>query len=136
MTSKTPRKHVHVAAVPMRWGDLDAFGHVNNILYFQYAEQARSDWMRRIWEGKRPPGTGMVVAHQQCDYRRPLEYPGVVEVHLSVDPPGRSSLTVWFEIRKSGDDVLYAEGNAKMVWMDLAAGRSAPLPDQVRQAAT
>lgn len=132
--SPNPRKPVFVAIVPMRWGDLDAYGHVNNILYFQYAEQARSEWMCSLLGDTRHPGQGMVVAHQHCDYKRPLGYPGIVEVHLSVDPPGRSSLTIWFEIRKSGEDVLYAAGNARMVWMDLAAGRSMPLPDRVRGA--
>jgi acyl-CoA thioester hydrolase len=129
-----PRKHVFTAHIPMRWGDMDAFGHINNTLYFRYSEQARSEWMASLFGTKRPPGHGLVLASTHCNFLKPLTYPGTLEVRMLTDPPGRTSLMTWFELRLSGDETLYAEGGAKMVWMDLAAGRPIPLPDVVLRA--
>lgn len=41
-------KHVYTVVMPIRWGDMDAMGHVNNTVYFQYLEQARIEWLRRL----------------------------------------------------------------------------------------
>ena len=129
-----PRKLAFTARVPMRWGDMDAYGHINNTMYFRYFEQARSEWAASVFGSKRPPGHGLVVLNTHCNFIKPLSYPGTLDVRILTDPPGRTSLMTWFELRLSGEDTLYADGGAKMVWMELATGRSMPLPDVLRQA--
>ncbi|HOG04471.1 MAG TPA: acyl-CoA thioesterase, partial [Accumulibacter sp.] len=61
-----------------------------------------------------------------------LNYPGVVEVRMFCGRPGRSSVPTHYEIRLQGDDALYATGDSKIVWMDVATGKSVPIPDELR----
>ncbi|MFZ5556060.1 MAG: acyl-CoA thioesterase [Pseudomonadota bacterium] len=129
-----PRKPVHVESIPIRWGDMDAYGHVNNTVFFRFMEQARVAWMEAI-VGKTlvAPEAGIVIVNASCTFLKQLDYPGVVEVKMSVGPPGRSSLMSFYEIFKRGDAEPYADGAAKIVWVDQRVRRSAPIPDWVRE---
>ena len=62
----------------------------------------------------------------------PLVYPGNVEVRMFIGHPGRSSLPTHYELRLQGNEKLYATGDAKMVWINPASGRSIPLPGNMR----
>ncbi len=119
--------HVHTTRLPLRWGDMDALGHVNNTAYFQFMEEARTGWIRAAFP--RPPGappTPVVVVNASCTFLVPLEFPGEVEVRMAVGDPGRTSVGSHYEIWKDG--VKHAEGAAKLVWLDEATGRPTPLP--------
>jgi acyl-CoA thioester hydrolase len=125
------RRLVHSVSVPIRWGDMDAQGHVNNTVYFRYMEQARVEWL----ESLRPHagninGVGSVIVNASCTFLLPLCYPGIVDVRMYVDPPRRSSIDSHYELWMS--DRKYAEGSARIVWIDPRTQRSAPLPEQVR----
>ena len=126
------RTQVHVEIVPVRWGDLDALGHVNNTLYFRYMEQARIAWLAS--HGYRlDPSTeieGPVIVNAQCTFRRPILYPATVEVRLALDTPGRSSVETRYALSVNGEE--YADGSAKMVWVDYRSGKSIPLPEALR----
>ena len=123
---------VHTVQIPIRWGDMDAFGHVNNTKYFAYMEIVRFDWVSGI-AGALPEGQGPVVVHTQCTFLRQLAFPGDVELRLFAGPPGRSSVETRYEFRRVGEpDVLYAEGTAKLVWIDFKAQKSVPLPEPLR----
>ena len=129
MTHK-PRQLVHTSRWPMRWGDMDALGHVNNTVYFRYMEQARIEWL----EGLLPTPAGevplpIVIVNASCTFLLPLVYPGEVEVRMLLGDPGRTSVGSFYEIRMRGEK--YAEGAAKIVWLDPATGRPAPLPEIV-----
>lgn len=126
------RKLIHTTRVPIRWGDMDAYGHVNNTVYFRYMEQARVEWFEGMEMVVRPGGEGPVIINASCTFLIPMTYPGEVEVKTFVDPPGRSSVMTHVEMRIVGDDRLYAEGTAKVVWMDTRTGKSAPLPPALR----
>lgn len=126
------KKLVHVTSMPIRWGDMDAYGHVNNTVYFRYMEQARVEWIEALEVPVRPGGEGPVIINASCTFLLPLTYPGTVEVRTFVGQPGRSSLPTYVEIRLVGDDRLFAEGAAKVVWMDTRSGKSVPLPAHVR----
>ena len=54
----------------------------------------------------------------------PLSYPGTIEVHVFAGNAGRSSLVTFYELRLQGDDRLYAEGSAKIVWINPASGNA------------
>ena len=82
----------------------------------------------------RPGGLGPVIINASCTFLIPMTYPGTVEVRTYAGHPGRSSVQTHVEMRIVGDDQLYAEGAAKMVWMDTQTGKSAPIPDHVRAA--
>lgn len=128
----TRGKLVWTSLIPIRWGDMDAYGHVNNTIYFRYMEQCRVEYVEQLGFKVRPAGSGPVIINANGTFLLPLGYPGVVEVRMFCGSPGRSSVPTYYEIRLQGDDTLYARGEAKMVWMDVASGKSVPIPDVLR----
>jgi acyl-CoA thioester hydrolase len=125
-------KLVHTLRMPIRWGDMDAMGHVNNTVYFRYIEQARISWFDEIDCAPDPKGEGPVIVNARCSFIKQLKYPGEIEILTFVGPPGRSSFEMLHEIRMVGVDTLYAEGGAKIVWVNFPAEKSRPLPDAIR----
>ena len=131
MTAK--RKLVHTEILAIRWGDMDAWGHVNNTVYFRYMEQARISWFDALGLRGSASGEGPALINASCTFLKQLAYPGNVEVKTYVGQAGRSTLETWIELRPSYDpDVVYAEGSAKVVWVDYSKGKSAPLPEKLR----
>lgn len=126
-----PRLLVHTSLQPIRWGDMDALGHVNNTVYFRYMEQARIEWLfdQARSHDAYAAGSGPVIVNASCTFEQPLVYPGDVEVRMYLAGPGRSSVGSHYEILKDGRR--YAEGAAKIVWIDLASGRPTPLPEPI-----
>lgn len=124
------KKLIHVTKMPIRWGDMDAYGHVNNTVYFRYMEQARVEWIEEMQVLVRPGGEGPVIINAACTFLKPMNYPGVVEVRTYVGAVGRSSCQTYVDMLI--DDEVYAEGAAKVVWMDTQTGKSVPLPEHVR----
>ena len=125
---------VHTLRMPIRWGDMDAMGHVNNTVYFRYLEQARMSWFEEIeCVPDTVNGHGPVIINAHCIFLRQLKYPGEIEVRTFAAPPGRSSIETMHEIRRvDTPDVLAAEGGAKVVWIDYQREKSHPIPDEVR----
>jgi acyl-CoA thioester hydrolase len=122
------RNHVHTTMVPIRWGDMDALGHVNNAVYFRYMEQARVEWLARMQERVGEfPGQGQVIVNASCTFLVPLTYPGSVEIRMFLGIPRRSSIETGYELWMGQRK--YAEGAAKVVWIDLQTQRSTPLPE-------
>ena len=111
---------------------MDALGHVNNTIYFRYMEQTRLEWLYALArEGVGfLSGAGPVIVNASCTFMVPIVYPGDVEVRMYLAEPGRSSIGSHYELDCAGKRM--AEGDAKIVWIDLASGRSVPLPDHVR----
>ena len=120
---------LHRSFYTMRWSDMDAFGHVNNAMYFTYFEQVRVDWLDSI-----NVQHGLVLANISCTFIQPLKYPAELEVRLYAGPPGRSSLDTYYEIYdKAKADVLCALAHATIVWYDHATGQSREIPREVRE---
>lgn len=130
------RKLIYTTTLPIRWGDMDAMNHVNNTVYFRYMEQARIEWLESLgYATGQHAGEGPVIVNASCTFLIPLTYPGRVEVRMYAGHPGRSSLPTHYELRLAGEDRLYAQGDAKMVWINPASGRSIPLPERMRKLA-
>ena len=117
-----PEQLVHMVRMPIRWGDMDAMGHVNNTVYFRYFEQARIDWFIEIGAPADPAAAfGPVIVNAHCAFLRQLRYPGDIEVRTYVGVLGRSSFETIQEIRRLDQpEVLIATGGAKVVWIDYA----------------
>src|SRR5258705_9780766 len=70
-------KLMHVERIAIRWGDMDAMGHVNNTVYFRYMEQARIGWFDALVpRGEAWKATGIVIANASFNFKRPSTYPG------------------------------------------------------------
>jgi acyl-CoA thioester hydrolase len=120
--------------IPIRWGDMDAMGHVNNTIYFRYLEIVRVEWLRQVGGPPDPSGEGPVIVSAFCNFLKQLEYPGDVLARHYVANPGRSSFDTFITLeRVDQPGVIYAEGGATTVWMDFPSGKSAPMPDWLRQ---
>lgn len=127
------RKLVYVERIPIRWGDMDAYGHVNNTVYFRFMEQARVGWMATLGLNLVAPEQGPVIVTASCVFLKQLDYPGTMEVRMYAGDLGRSSLMSYYELRKEGEEGLYATGEAKIVWADQRERKSMPIPDWVRE---
>lgn len=126
---------LHSIRVAVRWGDMDAVGHVNNARYFTYFEQARMGWLAAMGLADSVNGAeqGPVIADAACTFRRAIVYPAELLVTMYGGTPGRSSFQTWYEIHDAEDPaLLYADGASRMVWVDRRAGRSIPVPEKVR----
>ncbi|HEV2613040.1 MAG TPA: thioesterase family protein [Noviherbaspirillum sp.] len=128
------KKLVHTMRMAIRWGDMDAMGHVNNTVYFRYLESARIDWFTQIGCEPDPAGDGPVIINAHCTFIKQLKYPGDIEVLTYVGPPGRSSFETIQEIRRVDQpEILAAQGGAKVVWVNFPSEKSTPLPDNIKE---
>ncbi len=123
----------HVERIAIRWGDMDAMGHVNNTVYFRYMEQARISWFEALVpEAEAWHATGIVIVNAACNYKRPITYPGMVEVKLLIGSPGGSSVPTFYELRVDADPEPYADGAAVVVFVNMKTQRPAQIPDGIR----
>ena len=126
-----------MASVPMtvRWGDLDAFNHVNNATFLVYAQEARLAWLAQV-DGVWFDATMMpVVAAAQINFKRQLAWPAQIVVELAAKRVGTSSVTITHRIVAAADaQCVYADGEVVMVWVEPTSGRSVPLPAAIRRA--
>jgi len=126
------KKLVFELRFPIRWGDMDAMGHVNNVAYFRYLETVRIEWMGSLGAGLDPNGETFVIVNAFCNFYTQLEYPGEVIAKLYIANPGRSSFDQYVTLERSDDPgKVYAAGGATTVW--VANQKSMPLPDAVRE---
>ncbi|HEY5800236.1 MAG TPA: thioesterase family protein [Burkholderiaceae bacterium] len=134
--SEALRRHVHTAVMDVRWGDMDAMGHVNNTVYFRYLEQARIEWFGQIDAMANPLGIGPVIINAHCTFMKQLKYPDRIEVKTYAGAPGRSSFETMQDIRlldaNGAPGTLVSSGGAKIVWVDSRIEKSVPLPDAIR----
>ena len=135
MTSISLDNFRHTAEIQVRWGDMDALGHVNNATYLTYLEQARINYVRhfRVWDGSADQ-LGLIVARVVIDYKVPLVAGDRVAVHTRVSRLGTKSFETEQAItRLSGDEVeIAAVGAVTLVVFDYARQQSVPIPDAWR----
>ena len=123
----------HVIPIEVRFRDIDVFGHVNNGVIFTYIETGRIRYLVDV--GIRSPRAGwndiaFILAHINCDFRRPIFYEQHVEIGSRITEIGRSSMKLEHRIEADGE--LVAEGNAVLVHYDYAAQRSMPISPEMR----
>ena len=117
----------------IRWGDMDAMGHVNNTIYFRYMEIVRIEWFDQVGCAPDPKGEGPVIVNAFCSFQKQIEYPGSLRVKHFVCNPGRTSIDSYTTIERTDQPgVVYAAGGATIVWTNFPAQKSAPLPDWLR----
>jgi acyl-CoA thioester hydrolase len=121
--------------IPIRWGDMDPMGHVNNTVYFRYFESVRLEWFYRIGCRPNPGGEGLVIINAFCNFHQQLEYPGEVLARHYVASPGRSSFETYFTLERTDrPGSVCTSGGATAVWVDFPQQRSTPMPAWLRAA--
>ena len=127
------KKLSHQMVIPIRWGDMDAMGHLNNASYFRFFETVRIDWFRSLGLRLDPSGEGIVIVNAFCNFIKQLEYPGDVLARHFVAKPGRTSFETYVTLERSDNPgVVYASGGAQAVWVDFPRQKSVPMPDWLR----
>jgi acyl-CoA thioester hydrolase len=115
--------------VQLRWGDMDAMAHINNVVYFRLMEEARIQWFAQMGFSTLPQGEAPILAHASCDFMRALNYPGDAVVTQQVTRVGRSSIEMQVRIEHAAEPgVEYARGRCVVVWYDYDKAASAPWP--------
>ena len=121
--------------IPVSWGDLDAFQHVNNTVYFRWFESARILYFQAVGlvDSMRDERIGPILASTSCDFKLPLTYPDQVRSSASVSRIGKSSFTMDYRIRSesSGWEVA-AQGSGVVVLFDYTEGKSVRISDELR----
>ncbi len=121
---------VHQKTFNIDWGDMDALGHVNNVRYFDYFQQARIDWLEALKIGMKQK-IGPVVVHVACTFLKPVVYPATLTLKSSLYSLGRSSMVLDHDLYQG--ECLMAEGLCKIVWVDYELNKSVPLPLEIRE---
>ena len=131
------KRLVHEMRFSVRWGDMDAMGHVNNTVYFRYLETARIDWMVSMGSDPTPSGQGPVIANAFCNFYQQLEYPDEVLLKLYVSDPGRTTFDSWGTMERINEPgVVCAAGGATVIWVDFPKKKAVDLPDWMRALVT
>ena len=125
-----------VVTVPVQWGDQDAFGHVNNTVFFRWMESARIAYGDRVGllDLLATQQIGPILASTSCDYRRPVNFPDTIHVGIRSTRIGRTSLAHEHRIVSQEQQAVVAEGTSTTVVFDYGANRSHPVPEPVRRA--
>lgn len=121
--------------LPVQWGDQDAFGHVNNVVYFRWFETSRVDLLNACQSSVTMNGTGLgpILASVNCNYRRQLRFPDTVIVGAKVSRIGRSSADISHVIISLAQGEIIAEGVSVIVVFDYTAQRVTRIPEDLRQ---
>ena len=116
-----------------RWADNDAYGHVNNTVYYEWFDSAVNAWM--VEQGLLDIANGdpiALVVETRCTYAAPLEFPQTVEIGLAVTELGRSSIRYRVGIFAEGSKSAVAEGEFVHVVVDRASRRPVEIPSDWR----
>ncbi len=127
------KKLVFEMRIPIRWGDMDAMGHLNNGTYFRYLETIRIDWMYGIGAVPDPQGEGPVIVNAFCNFYQQLVYPGDVLVKMYTSDPGRTTFETWGTMERADKPgVICAAGGATTIWVDFQRQKAVALPEWMR----
>ena len=130
-----------VTELPVLWGDMDDFGHVNNIIYLKWCETSRVELFREIWNLKslkmqdimEKEGMGPILANFNMNYKIPIQYPDIITVKTRITSIGNTSFGVGHELfSKTNKDKTVASGESVIVMIDYKSGKKSAIDDNNR----
>ena len=125
-----------VVEVVVRWGDMDAFQHVNNTVFFQYFEVARIACFDALGYDAlmESTGVGPILAETSCRFRRPLTHPDTVDCGVRVTSMGEDRFTMEYRIWSEAWGSAAGKGDGLIVSFDYRAQKRVPLPAAIAAA--
>lgn len=125
----------HLDPITTRWADNDAYGHVNNVVYYAWFDTVVNRWLieRGLLDVEKGETIGLVV-ETRCNYFASIAFPDRVRAGLRVAHLGRSSVRYEIAIFREDDDEAAAQGHFVHVYVDRAQRRPVPLPGPLREA--
>lgn len=123
-----------VVRIPVQWGEMDAYGHVNNTVFFRYFESARVQYLEdcgflTAYEREK---VGAILHSIACRFRRPLFYPDTALVATRMTDLATDRFTLAYRLVSEAQQVIVAEGDSVVVSYDYTTRQVAPIPDYVR----
>jgi acyl-CoA thioester hydrolase len=117
------------------WGEMDAYRHVNNVVYFRYFENARLEYFRRLdWPAfERETGVGPILAQTRAKFRKALTYPDTVSIGARVVDVGTDRFTVEHRVVSHRLGAVTTEGEGTVVTFDHSRGQKVPVPEELRR---
>lgn len=124
-----------VVDLPVAWGEMDAFQHVNNVAYFRYFESARIVYSDKLGlrQYKEQTGIGPILGSTSCRYRLPLTYPDTVSVGTKIIGMEEDRFTMQYVVVSRRHGKIAADGDAVIVMYDYRAGRKTAIPEEIRK---
>ena len=121
--------------IPVQWGEMDAYDHVNNVVFFRYFETARVEYLERCGfnDSYREDRVGAILHSTSCRFRRALVYPDRVTVGARVTEMEEDRLTMEYRTYSHEQEAVAAEGTGVVVSFDYDAEAKAPIPESVRR---
>ncbi len=134
MAHQAPASGIKMSTLrfPLRWGEMDALGHINNAQYLRYFEESRTAWGEAVGihlDGKQE---GMILLKATLTYQQQLSYPADIEVVLYAGAIGRTSFHMVNTLCVLGCDTPVALGEFVLVWFDYLGGKPMPVPVALR----
>ena len=126
--------YCHRTTLQVRFRDIDAFGHVNNAVFFSYVELARIRYLIDVLRPDQPfERLPLILARVELDYRSPITFGEEVLVETRVEHIGRASFGMSHRMTVTADDRLVGDVQSVLVTYDYAAARPMPVPDDWRR---
>ncbi len=118
---------------PIAWGDMDAFQHVNNVVYLRYFESARIHYFEQtpMFQIMEREGIGPIVHSHRIRYRFPLTYPDRIQIGVRVTGVAADRFRVAYRLVSTRHHLIAAEGDTIIVFVDYRTGEKAPFPKDV-----
>ncbi len=120
--------------IPVAWGEMDAFGHLNNVVYFRYIESGRVAYLRALHDVEFMGGSGIgpILASVQCRFMSPVVFPDTLIVGTRMRDMGVDRFTMQHRLVSKAQGRVVAEGEGLVVAYDYTLAAKAPIPDDVR----
>ena len=115
--------------ITVRWGDMDAYQHVNNAVYLSWLETARIEFAQKHL----PNEVTFIVAHISIDYSKPVFYPDAVICKNRIEKIGRTSLHMMTNIYSEKQDTQVAQGKTVIVNFDYSKNQTQPWDENTRK---
>ena len=133
--SEQLKDYTIVEEIPVRWGDMDARGHVNNTLYYRYFESTRISLFQKldIYEEPTEVRVGPILSFQSCYYKAPLVYPDILFVGAKITGIEGSKIIIKHLLYSKKLDRIAAEGEAHIIWYDYDNKKRAIISDDLKQ---
>ena len=130
-----------ITKIPVLWGDMDGFGHVNNIIYLKWCETSRIELFRSIWNYKignmeevlERGGIGPILANFNMDYKYPVKYPDEIKIETYLTHIGNSSMGIGHKLFSQNNDKLVAKANSVVVMLNYISNDKVIIGDKDRE---
>ncbi len=128
------KKYPVITEIPIAWGDMDAFQHVNNVMYFKYFESARISYLEKIdiMNYMHETSIGPILKSTQCTFKIPLTYPDKVAVGARVKNVAEDRFVMEYAAISQNYNKLAATGEGLIVTFDYQNNTKTPIPDLIR----